>query len=90
VNFALTCEQSKAIFRIQDQGIGIPPEDQQHLFELFHRGSNIENIPGTGLGLSVVKKCLELQRGKISITSEVGVGTTVTVTIPLNLLMGIP
>lgn len=90
VNFTLTCEQSKAIFRIQDQGIGIPPEDQQHLFELFHRGSNIENIPGTGLGLSVVKKCLELQRGKISITSEVGVGTTVTVTIPLNLFMGIP
>ncbi|MCA1990553.1 MAG: sensor histidine kinase [Coleofasciculus sp. S288] len=84
INFTLICEQEKAIFKIQDQGIGIPLEDQNHLFELFHRGKNIENIPGTGLGLSVVKKCLELQSGEIALKSEVGVGTTIIVTLPLS------
>ena len=83
IDFVLMCNEQEAIFQIQDQGIGIPPEDQNHLFELFHRGKNTVNIPGTGLGLSVVKKCLDLQGGKIAITSEVGIGTTVTVTIPL-------
>lgn len=82
VHLGLTYEQKAITFKIQDQGIGIPLEDQKHLFELFHRGKNIENIPGTGLGLSIVKKCLDLQGGKISLNSEVGVGTTVTVTIP--------
>ncbi len=82
VHLDLTYEQEAITFKIQDQGIGIPLEDQKHLFELFHRGENIENIPGTGLGLSIVKKCLDLQGGKIYLHSEVGVGTTVTVTIP--------
>ncbi|MEW6493903.1 MAG: PAS domain S-box protein [Cyanobacteriota bacterium] len=84
IHLSLRCDRTQAIFRIKDQGIGIPLDDQSHLFELFHRGKNTENIPGTGLGLSVVKKCLDLQGGKISIKSQEGVGTTVTVTIPLN------
>jgi signal transduction histidine kinase len=83
VHLALTCEQKEVIFQIQDQGIGIPPEDLPHLFEPFHRGTNVEHIAGTGLGITVVKKCLDLQGGKISLDSQVGVGTTVTVTIPL-------
>lgn len=83
INLTLNCTQEEATFQIQDRGLGIPLEDQTHLFELFHRGKNIANIPGTGLGLSVVKKCLELQGGEIFIQSEVGVGTTVTVKIPL-------
>jgi PAS domain S-box-containing protein len=83
IHLDLTCSSQAAIFQIQDQGIGIPLEDQTHLFELFYRGKNVANISGTGLGLSVVKKCLDLQGGEISLNSEVGVGTTVTVTIPL-------
>lgn len=83
IHLILMCTQKEAIFQIQDAGLGIPLEDQSHLFELFHRGKNIANIPGTGLGLSVVKQCLDLQRGQISIESQVGVGTTVTVKIPL-------
>lgn len=78
----LTCGHFETLFQIKDEGIGIYPEDQQHLFELFHRGVNVENISGTGLGLSVVKKCVDLQGGTIAVESEVGVGTTVTVTIP--------
>jgi PAS domain S-box-containing protein len=85
IHFLLKCESQSAIFQIEDSGIGIPPEDQNHLFELFHRGKNVNNLPGTGLGLSVVKKCLDLQGGTISINSEVGVGTTVIVTLPLTL-----
>jgi len=82
IHLFVTCGQLETVFQIQDEGIGIHPEDQQHLFELFHRGKNVENLAGTGLGLSVVKKCLDLQGGTISVESEVGVGTTVTVTIP--------
>jgi PAS domain S-box-containing protein len=82
IQLALTCERKAVTFQIKDHGIGIPSEDQNHLFELFHRGKNIENIPGRGLGLSVVKKSVELQGGKISLQSQEGVGTTVTVTIP--------
>lgn len=80
--FSLVCENGETIFQICDRGIGILPKDLPHLFNPFHRGENTGNIPGTGLGITVVKKCLDLQGGKISIESEVGCGTTVTVSIP--------
>ncbi|MEM6450041.1 MAG: PAS domain S-box protein [Cyanobacteria bacterium P01_D01_bin.105] len=67
---------------VSDQGIGIPLDDQKQLFEPFQRGKNIRNMPGTGLGLAVVKKCVDLHQGKIEIVSEVGVGTTCSVTLP--------
>jgi PAS domain S-box-containing protein len=70
---------------VRDEGIGIPLEDRQQLFEPFHRGKNVRTIPGTGLGLVVVKKCVDLHQGTISITSDVGVGTTCSVTLPLRL-----
>ncbi len=72
------------IFQVFDKGIGITLPDQPHVFEAFYRGENIGSIPGSGLGLTVVKKCLELHNGSISLTSEIEVGTTFTVTIPLN------
>jgi signal transduction histidine kinase len=71
------------IFQIQDEGIGIPPEEQQLMFQPFHRASNVGTIPGTGLGLAIVKKCVEACNGQILLKSEVGVGTTFTVTLPL-------
>jgi signal transduction histidine kinase len=52
------------------------------LFEPFYRGKNIRSIPGTGLGLVVVKKCVDLHRGSIEITSEVGRGTSCLVSLP--------
>lgn len=82
IRFQISCESEEAIFEIQDQGIGIPPEDQKRLFETFYRGSNTGEISGTGLGMAIVKKAVELHGGKITITSEVGVGTTVRVAIP--------
>ncbi|HIK28320.1 MAG: ATP-binding protein [Oscillatoriaceae bacterium SKW80] len=83
IRFQISCKSEEAIFEIQDQGIGIPPEDQKRLFETFYRGSNTGEISGTGLGLAIVKKAVELHGGKIAITSEVGVGTTVRVVIPI-------
>lgn len=81
VRFALICQDDTAIFQIQDQGIGIPQEDQQHLFESFYRASNVSNIAGTGLGLAIVKKAVDLHGGDITVDSQVGVGTTFTVQI---------
>ncbi|NEO33036.1 MAG: response regulator [Symploca sp. SIO3C6] len=72
----------EVVFRISDQGIGIPSADQDQIFQAFFRGSNVNFIPGAGLGLAIVKASVELHRGTISIDSEVGVGTTVTVTLP--------
>lgn len=83
VNFVLKCELGNAVLRIQDYGIGISSADQKRLFEPFHRGKNVRRIPGTGLGLVVVKKCVDLHGGSIAIASEIEVGTTTTVTLPL-------
>ncbi|MEM0981385.1 MAG: ATP-binding protein, partial [Cyanobacteria bacterium P01_H01_bin.58] len=75
-------DHDSVCFQIKDQGVGIAIADQQHLFESFHRGQNAKAIPGTGLGLAVVKKCLDLQNGTIEVESDVGIGTTFTVKIP--------
>lgn len=84
VDFELSCQDEAAIFQIRDEGIGIPKEDQAQLFQSFHRAKNVGNIPGTGLGLTIVKQCVDLHGGAIAVTSEVGVGTTFTVTLPLQ------
>ncbi len=68
--------------RVKDSGIGISAEDQQHLFERFFRARNATNIAGTGLGLHIVSKYLELLKGKIEVKSELGKGTTFIITIP--------
>jgi signal transduction histidine kinase len=71
--------------QIRDQGIGIPPDDLKQLFEPFHRGQNVRRLPGTGLGLVVVKKCVDLHQGQIHLASQLHLGTTVTVNLPLIL-----
>lgn len=82
----LVYQHNQAIFRIRDEGIGIPPEDRERLFESFYRGSNVGTIQGTGLGLALAKKCVDLHQGQITLNSEVGVGTTFTVILPLDLM----
>jgi signal transduction histidine kinase len=84
VHFELTCHYREAIFQIRDEGIGIPPEDLKRLFETFHRATNVGEIQGTGLGLAIVKRAVDLHGGKIAVNSEVGIGTTFTVTLPLH------
>src|ERR1700752_3726354 len=70
------------IVKVKDQGIGIPKEEQDHLFERFFRAKNVTTIQGTGLGLNIVGKYLEAMSGKITFVSELEKGTTFTVTIP--------
>jgi PAS domain S-box-containing protein len=83
VEFAVRREGADAIFTVCDHGIGIPPSDQAWLFHAFHRGSNVGPRPGTGLGLVIVKRCVELHGGQIRVESQVGEGTTATVRLPL-------
>ncbi|HEY9781137.1 MAG TPA: PAS domain-containing sensor histidine kinase [Leptolyngbyaceae cyanobacterium] len=84
VKLELIGEQKTVMFHIQDQGIGIPQADLIQLFDSFHRASNVGTISGTGLGLAIVKKAVDLHNGQIFVKSEVGVGTTFTVKLPLH------
>lgn len=71
----------KLIISIKDQGIGISESDQKHLFERFYRASNASNIQGTGLGLNIVKSYLDNMNGSITFDSQLGKGSTFTITI---------
>ena len=80
----VTSEMSEGFIRIsiRDEGIGIPKEDQEHLFSSFFRGKNVVNIQGTGLGLHIVKRYVELLDGSILLESTLGAGTNITVSVP--------
>ncbi|GAA4495930.1 hypothetical protein GCM10023172_08500 [Hymenobacter ginsengisoli] len=82
VRLAATCAGGQLTLVVQDQGVGISQEDQAHLFERFFRARNVTNVPGTGLGLYIIARYLELMGGTINLSSELGQGTTVTVTLP--------
>lgn len=83
VDFTVERSGSDALFTVRDRGIGIPEESLAELFQSFRRGSNVGARPGTGLGLVIVKHCVELHGGKIEIQSKVAEGTTVTVRLPV-------
>lgn len=74
----------EAIISVRDEGIGISREDQVHLFSSFFRGKNALNIQGTGLGLHIVKRYLDLLGGEVNLKSEIGKGTIITFTIPVK------
>ncbi len=75
-------DAGKFTIAVQDQGIGIPIEDQQHLFQRFFRASNAFTVQGTGLGLSIVRRYLDLMGGTIGFNSTPGKGTTFTIELP--------
>jgi PAS domain S-box-containing protein len=72
-------------FSIRDEGIGIPAEEHEYLFTRFFRAHNVENIQGTGLGLNIVKRYLELMEGIIQFESTLGVGTRFQISLPRKL-----
>jgi signal transduction histidine kinase len=67
---------------VKDTGIGIPEEDQKHMFQKFFRVNNAANIQGPGLGLNIVKRYVELLDGNINFQNKVNEGTTFTVEFP--------
>lgn len=83
VEFAALRQGASLVMIIRDHGIGIPAEEQDRLFTSFTRASNVGTRPGTGLGLVVVQRCVQLHGGTLTLTSVVDLGTTVTVTLPV-------
>lgn len=84
ITLTLRQEQQNIIIQIKDEGMGIPLKDQERVFDAFYRAQNVGNIAGTGLGLSIAKSAVELQGGKLTLHSQEGVGTIVTVTLPIG------
>ena len=83
VEFRIEAQGHLAIFTVRDHGIGIPEADAKLLFQAFHRGRNVGDTPGTGLGMTIVKRCVELHGGKIAFQSAEGSGSTFVVALPL-------
>jgi len=83
VRFTVERDGPDALCVIADQGIGISEEDQAWLFTSFQRGRNVGDRPGSGIGLVLVKRCLELHGGTIQIKSDLLKGTQVTVRLPI-------
>ena len=84
VSVSLAVSEQSAIVKIKDTGCGIPPEVGRHIFEKFYQGETSRSVQGNGLGLALVKRVIDIIQGEISIESEVGVGSTFTVKLPIN------
>jgi signal transduction histidine kinase len=85
VEVTLGSEGGQAVLSVADRGEGIPASDLPHIFERFRRGRNVEGrIPGTGIGLAGVQSMVELHQGTIAVDTQVGVGTTFTIRLPLE------
>jgi signal transduction histidine kinase len=84
ISLELNCEAEQVIFCVRDQGIGIPLEYQDKLFQQFERASNVGNIKGSGLGLCIVKHIVDLHGGTISVESAIDQGTAFIVMLPLS------
>jgi signal transduction histidine kinase len=83
VDFRVVREGDQAVGCVQDRGIGIPEADLPRLFSAFHRGRNAGQVSGSGLGLVIVKRCVELHGGSLRVDSRVGQGTSMTVRVPV-------
>lgn len=84
-SFLIRREDGDAVFIVEDKGIGIPKDDHSRMFEAFQRATNVGEIPGSGLGLLIAKRCAELHGGSITFVSEPGLGTVFTVRLPIFL-----
>ncbi|MEA5466231.1 sensor histidine kinase [Leptothoe sp. PORK10 BA2] len=82
IQLVIVGEANQITCHVNDEGMGILEADLPHLFEVFRRGSNVGEIPGTGLGLNIVKAAVELHGGNIVVKSKQGKGTRIRVELP--------
>jgi len=82
VDFTLATDKTGIMIKVSDRGIGISLEDQTKIFQGFYRGQNVGEREGNGLGMAVIKTCVDLHGGKISLESKLGQGTTFTIILP--------
>ncbi len=85
IKLVINNSDKEVLIEISDKGMGIPEEDQHNLFNKYFRAKNVTNIQGTGLGLNIVKKYIELLNGGISFTSKLNEGTTFSVRFPRDI-----
>lgn len=78
-------QECQIVFVVEDWGSGIPEDEIPKLFDSFHRCKNVGNIPGTGLGMSIVKQCTQLHGGRIEVKSQLNAGSTFTVFLPAQI-----
>jgi two-component system phosphate regulon sensor histidine kinase PhoR len=82
LNVSLADGGASVAIAVRDEGVGVPPDDQRHLFERFFRGHALaDSVAGTGLGLSLVKHVVSAHGGEIFVASTTGKGTTFTITL---------
>ena len=84
VTLTVAYTDEQLTLQVRDEGIGIPVDDIKHLFQPFQRASNVGTISGTGLGLAITKEAVMLHSGAITVESQLGIGTTFTVQIPVT------
>src|SRR6185436_14309379 len=82
ITISAKSDNEKNAISVTDKGIGISKKDQEHLFTMFYRASNVTNIQGTGLGLHIVKRYLDLINGTVNLQSTLGKGTSINITFP--------
>jgi len=85
IHIATEVKEKTICISVKDSGIGIPEEDQKNLFSMFYRAKNAANIQGTGLGLNIVKRYVELLNGTVSFESKINEGTTFHLEFPKNI-----
>jgi len=73
-----------AAVSVTDQGVGIPEDERDAVFDRFHRGSNVSDIPGSGVGLWSVRRIVDQHGGTLAVASQIGVGSTFTIRLPIG------
>jgi signal transduction histidine kinase len=84
VTLAVEQQGDQVVITVEDEGIGISADERARIFEPFYRGHNVGVIRGTGIGLSIVKEIVDQHNGTISLDSELGKGTKVTISLPIS------
>lgn len=83
VRAAPQANSNRAVIWVEDNGVGVPPEAQERIFDMFQRIHRVDEYPGTGIGLAIVKKATERMGGKVGVESQLGSGSRFWIELPL-------